>query len=213
MEELRSTETLDREIRDDARRKAEKILKDADAECASIAAAVASRIAVTRAEKEKLAAENFAHYQSDAQSRLPLEKERLVASFIDSSVRAALDAWFEGISAERRLGLYESLLVRYKAVLADKRVTVSCIGHSIESVGALVARTLVPGVATAGDAMRVVLLEGAEASRAGFSDGFVIETEDRAVLCRATREELSRGILEDWRQELAESLFGGRLPE
>lgn len=208
MEELRSTETLDREIRDDARRKAEKILKDADAECASIAAAVASRIAVTRAEKEKLAAENFAHYQSDAQSRLPLEKERLVASFIDSSVRAALDAWFEGISAERRLGLYESLLVRYKAILADKRVTVSCVGHSIESVGALVARTLAPGVP-----MRVVLLEGAEASRAGFSDGFVIETEDRAVLCRATREELSRGILEDWRQELAESLFGGRLPE
>ncbi len=213
MEELRSTETLDREIRDDARRKAEKILKDADAECVTIAATVASRIAVTRSEKEKIAAENLAHYRSDAESRLPLEKERLIASFIDSSVRAALDAWFEGIGADRRLALYESLLARYKTVLAGKRVNVSCAGYSIDAVGALVARALAPVSAAPLSAPPVVLLEKAEAARAGFSDGFVIETEDRAVLCRATREELLRGILEDWRQELAESLFGGRLPE
>ena len=207
MEELRSTETLDREIRDDARRKAEKTLKEADAECASIIATVASRIALTRAEKEKLAADNLVHYRSAAESRLPLEKERRMAVFIDLSVRAALDAWFERIDAERRLRLYESLLSRYKPVLAGKRVKVSCAGYSVDAVAALVARALAPV-----SEVPVVFLEKAEASRAGFSDGFVIETDDRAVLCRATREELLRGILEDWRQELAESLFGGRLP-
>jgi V/A-type H+-transporting ATPase subunit E len=207
MEELRSTETLDREIRDDARRKAEKILKDADAECASIAASVASRIALARAEKERVAAENLAHYRSDAESRLPLEKERRIASFIDSSVRAALDAWFEGIGEDRRLALYENLLARYKTVLAGKRIKVLCAGYSIDAVGAIVARALAP--------ISEVQVSAAPLSAppAGFSDGFVIETEDRAVLCRVTREELFHGILEDWRQELAESLFGGRLPE
>ena len=44
MEELRSAEILDKEIQDDARKKAEKILRNADSQCDQIMAQVESRL-------------------------------------------------------------------------------------------------------------------------------------------------------------------------
>ena len=52
----------------------------------------------------------------------------------------------------------------------------------------------------------------AEEAAARFSDGFYLETADRAIVCRATREELFR-TMDGYRQELALALMGGRLPE
>ena len=118
MEELRSTEILDREIRDDARRKAEKILKDADRGCAAIASEVAARIAELRAAKEAEIAARLESYRRDSESRLPLDKERRLVSFIDSSVTSALEQWFRDIGP--RAAAY-ALWVAPCAVSADVR--------------------------------------------------------------------------------------------
>ena len=48
MEELRSTEILEKEIQSDARRKAEKILKNADADCEKILSSVETRFEKTQ---------------------------------------------------------------------------------------------------------------------------------------------------------------------
>ena len=45
MEELRSTEILDKEIREEARRKAEKILKEAEIDCREIGQKTEARFA------------------------------------------------------------------------------------------------------------------------------------------------------------------------
>ncbi|HNY17174.1 MAG TPA: hypothetical protein PK542_06205 [Treponemataceae bacterium] len=208
MEELRSTEILDREIRDDARRKAEKILKDADRDCAAIESEVAARIADLRAVREAEVAARLESYRRDSESRLPLDKERRLVSFIDSSVISALELWFRDIGPERRLALYGQLLARYQPMFEGKRVRVSCAGYSQDA-----ARSLAEGALGSGSVLAVAELDGAEAARMRVSDGFLVEAEDRSLVCRATREELTRAILEDRRQELAEALFGGRLPE
>ena len=52
MEELRSAEILDKEIQDDARKKAEKILRNADSQCDQIMAQVESRLEEAKKEKE-----------------------------------------------------------------------------------------------------------------------------------------------------------------
>ena len=208
MEELRSTEILDREIRDDARRKAEKILKDADRDCAAIAVEGAARIAEIRKAKEADGAARLESYRLDAESRLPLDKERRLVSFIDSSVIAALEEWLKDIGPERRLALYGTLLARYRPVIGERRVRVSCAGYSADSARALAERSL-----GSGSILSVADIDGTEAALLGFTDGFLIVAEDRSFSCRATREELTGTILEDRRQELAEALFGGRLPE
>ena len=53
MEELRSTEILDKEIQEDARKKADKIVKNSQIEAQNILDSVDGRIEVARQEKEK----------------------------------------------------------------------------------------------------------------------------------------------------------------
>ena len=53
MEELRSTEILDKEIQNDARRKVEKILQKADAECAFLKEDVERKLQETEKEQKE----------------------------------------------------------------------------------------------------------------------------------------------------------------
>ena len=80
MEELRSTEILDKEIQEDARKKAGRILRDADAEAAKILAAVDSRVAAIRKEKENAYEQKIAAFKRDAEAALPLEEKRFLVS-------------------------------------------------------------------------------------------------------------------------------------
>ena len=208
MEELRSTEILDREIQEDARRKAEKILKSVEAECALIAAGVVSRVGETRRQKEAEYAKRAEAYRRDAESTLPLEKERARVSFIDSGVNGALNSWFEQIGPDRRLALYAGLLEKYRPALAGKKLRASCAGYPADEV-----RLLVERVFGKDSIDSVAEISPAALLAARFSDGILIEASDRSVLCRATREELRSVLLSEQRQELAEALLGGRLPE
>lgn len=208
MEELRSTEILDREIREDARRKAEKILKASEAECAQILAAVSERVERTRAEKTAEYAARLESYARDSASAIPLEKQRKLVSFIDGAVQEALDAWLAGIGASRRLELFANQLKRYADVLSGKKILVSYAGYPEDDIRALVARVF-------GEASIVSLtcLPAQAALASGFSDGVFVEAEDHSLLCRATVDEIRAELLSGHRQELAEALLGGRLPQ
>ena len=77
MEELRSTEILDKEIQEDARKKADKIVKNSQIEAQNILDSVDGRIEVARQEKEKFYAEKLTRFERDTNASLPLEKQRL----------------------------------------------------------------------------------------------------------------------------------------
>ena len=81
MEELRSAEILNREIQNEARKKAEKLLKDAEVEVARIQKASETRIKKLREEKQELFAQRLQHIQHDIEAAIPLEKERFLVSF------------------------------------------------------------------------------------------------------------------------------------
>lgn len=76
MEELRSTEILDKEIQADARKKAERILERAEAEAKTLFTAVASRLATAEQELQKKTDEACAEFAKDKDAALPLEKAR-----------------------------------------------------------------------------------------------------------------------------------------
>ena len=54
MQELRSTDILDKEIQADARKKAERMLAKADSDCAKLLASVDTDIEKTGAEKRRI---------------------------------------------------------------------------------------------------------------------------------------------------------------
>jgi len=208
MEELRSTEILDREIQDDARRKADKILKASDAECLGIAESVSVRIQKTEKEKEAEYNRRLEHYQMDIESAIPLEKQRQLVLFTDTSVQEALDAWFRDIGKAKRLELIKKLLVRYISVLGESRLRVVYAGYEEGEI-----RSLVSELFGKEKIESIRKDDGLRHSSKNLSDGVNIETDDDRIICRASLEEIRTEILSTNRQELAEALMGGRLPE
>jgi hypothetical protein len=110
MEELQSTEVLDREILEDARRKAQRILKTADETVAS-----GTRKWERKTEKalkgvrERYAARLEAS-RSEIMARLPLDKRRTRLSKIEALLKDAASSYLAGLSRPRLLAVLEGEL-------------------------------------------------------------------------------------------------------
>ncbi len=208
MEELRSTEILDKEIQEDARRKAERILKTADADAAKIEADVAVRTAAVRKEKEAAYEEHAALYRKDADAALPLEKERFLVSFEDKAVADAIGEYIDALPEEKKLLLVGNLLKRFKSALEGREANLFVNGFSCAAVEALVKKEM-----GARFVKSCTEISDVQAHERGGSAGFFVETVDGEILCRVTVSEVVASILDIHRQELADTLFGGRLPE
>lgn len=204
MEELRSTEILDREIQEDARRKAEKILKTCDAECRSIRDDVVLRMNRMKGEKEEEYRNRLEAYRTDVLSSIPLEKQRRLVSFIDTAVQEAFTAWFSALGTDRKLAIYQRMMERYGSVLENKKVAVTCIGYETGAVSRCVSSIF--------GSDRILSVTAVESSPF-LTDGILVSSEDGTVQCRASFEQLRQSLLDSRRQEMAEALMGGRLPE
>lgn len=208
MEELRSTEILDREIHEDARKKAEKLLRAADSDCDRVRSEYAARLEATKKDKSAEYAARLEAWRNDSVASVPLEKQRRLVSRIDAAVKKALDTWFESIGCERRLAIYRSTIERFLPALGTSKISVRSAGYAeSELVPVLHAIFGKDRIAS------LTILSAAEARLAAFSDGLLLETADRSVLCRVTKGEIFDELLSVRRQELAEALYGGRLPE
>jgi len=108
MEELKTTEVLDREILEDARKKAYKILKTADdalaaqkRECEEkISSAIDSARKAYSQREKKTATEIFA--------RLPLDKRRFRSETAEGFLIKAMDDFLRSLSREKLLSVVEA---------------------------------------------------------------------------------------------------------
>lgn len=213
MEELRSTEILDKEIQEDARKKAEKIIILSKEESQKIIDSVDDKINNTRKEKEQIYAEKKARFEKDSGASLPLEKQRYVVSFEEQAVTTAIQNYLTSLSKDKRELLLKNLLIKYKLLLADKKVTIVCSGFECSVILSLVSSVL--------DKKNIISCEKMSNAQENllsndgknFIDGFVIETEDHKIKCRITLAEIVDDIKDQYSFELANTLFGGRLPE
>jgi integrase len=112
MEELQSTEVLDREILEDARKKAYRILKTADETVKANAAAwekktrdAVDELKMKYAERRKLAA-------TEIMARLPLDKRRARSERIERLLGEAEENWYKSLSRGKVLDILKGELVR-----------------------------------------------------------------------------------------------------
>jgi integrase len=112
MEELQSTEALDREILEDARRKAFRILKSADDTVKSNALTWEKKTNNAAADLKRRFEERRNKSLEEIMARLPLDKRRAESEKIERLVSEALDLWYKTQSRERILGLLEAELRR-----------------------------------------------------------------------------------------------------
>lgn len=208
MNELRSTEILDKEIQADARKKSERILASARAECESILNSVSSR--VEQAKKERIAKydEKITAFENDQKASVPLEKERFLVSFIQNSINKAIDEYVETLSEDEKLDLVLKRLTKYEKNLKSQKVRAFVYGFDMERVRkSLETRlTLLGCEKTEFNKMIVEKDYGISHKK-----GIILETEDKSVRCRLTLSELFMQIQDTYREELYDALFGGRL--
>lgn len=210
MEELRSTEILDKEIQDDARKKAEKILRNADSQCDQIMAQVESRLEEAKKEKEIYFNQKADQVKKDLDSSMPLEKSRFLVSYISSSIAKGINEYLKTLSSEKRFELAGSLLDRFSNLVSDRTFDAAVYGfdpaYVKNALGNKVKINSCSSVDFAKSGEEAV--EGIE-----IHEGVILLSEDKSVKIRLTLEEVITELIDKNRNELAVTLFGGRLPE
>jgi vacuolar-type H+-ATPase subunit E/Vma4 len=146
MEELQSTEILDREILEDARKKAYKILKTADETVKAGAEEWEKKNRSALGELDKRYAERLERASLEIMARLPLDKRRAKSELIEGLLKNAVDSWFNALSHDRILGIIEKELALRLAACPDSdtaapRVTLHNMGR--DEAEALLRKTLV----------------------------------------------------------------------
>ena len=110
MEELRSTDVLDREIEIDAKKKADKILQRAREEEEKILSEVDARVEESYKHAKAEYESRILQRQKNAQAYIPLEKERFLVSYYDRKVNTALNSFFDSMSEDEFDALLASRL-------------------------------------------------------------------------------------------------------
>ena len=210
MEELRSAEILDKEIQDDARKKAEKILRNADSQCDQIMAQVESRLEEAKKEKEIYFNQKADQVKKDLDSSMPLEKSRFLVSYISSSIAKSINEYLKTLSSEKRFELAVSLLNQFSNLVSDRTFDAAVYGFD----PAYVKSTLSSKVKINSCSSVEFAKSGSEAvDGIEIHEGVILLSEDKSVKIRLTLEEVITELIDKYRKELAVTLFGGRLPE
>lgn len=214
MEEIRSTDVLDREIVADAKKKADKILSRAEDSCKEILGGIDKRLEESRVQAQRASDSLLELYRKNIGAALPLEKERYEVSFVHAAVLEAINSYFEEAGEEKRLMVVQKLLERAIPSLGKGAVHASIIAFSRDKAEKMLRSILGDSLETVETVPETVVADDfVEGLR--FHDGVILSVErpEGELVCRFTLDEKIQEILDESNFELAHALFGGRISE
>ena len=212
MEELRSTEALDNEIRNDARKRAGKILEKAKENVLSLKDSTDKKLSDAIAEAERQSASRLEMQKKNIDASVPLEKGRQLVSFIYDSVMDAINSYLEQAGEARRFDIVSALVLRSKAFLDGKELEATVVGFDLQSAQKMLKKQLGSSVVSC-SVGNAHILDGERLSGLKFREGIILKAKDSSISCRLTLDEKMKEILDDKSYELSSTLFCGRLPE
>jgi vacuolar-type H+-ATPase subunit H len=205
MEELRSTDILDQEILEDARKKAHRILKTADDTVKSAGEAWEKKTEETIADIGRRYTRREEQTQEEIMARLPLDKRRIRAEKVESFLVSAMEEYLAGLSRERVLSLLEGELAkRFRDCpeLADPRngeIPATYRGLTQDEAQGLLGRIFPRGAWVLKPAERGFRLPGRFPA---------LVVDARVVRITASIDGVARELLADKRAELVTALLG-----
>jgi V/A-type H+-transporting ATPase subunit E len=125
-----------------------------------------------------------------------------------------MDAYLHALTPARKEAIVAEQLAAYRTLLEGQQVTVQCFGITEKNAAKLVEKNsgaAVTACALVDDSAAGMLVPSA-GEEITLHCGVVVETGDKSLRCRATLNEKVESIMETNNYELAETLFGGRLP-
>ena len=201
MEELQSTELLDREILEDARKKAYRILKSADDMVKANAAEWEAKIRLTVDELKAKYAERRKFAEAEIMARLPIDKCRARAEKIENLLGSAVENWYAGLGREQVLSLLEKglakRLVQCGEFFPGAGRCRAVIRNLSRDEGEAILRKVLPGIAYSMN----------EQSASEIYPEITLENE--AVRITSSIQKTVDFFLHDKRSELIFALLGG----
>jgi len=203
MEELQSTEILDQEILEDARKKAHRILKAAEDTIKAKLAEREQKLNETISELEKKYAQLSKHATDEIMAHLQIDKQRVKAKKIEELLASAVQTWFAGLSRERVLALLKGELA--KRVAASDTSTASSIKAQIHQVERKEAETLLKAVLPGKSGANAPYAIEESVSVSPYPE-IILETPEARIY--ASISKTVDALLGEKRAELVEALLG-----
>lgn len=215
MEELRSTDVLEKEIQNDARIKAAKILEAAELQCQQVMAGVDLRLENALEERKAYYDHKFELFKNNLDSSLPLEKSRFLVSYISSSISNSINEFLKKLNQPERLSLVLSMLKQFdldsNKNLSESIFDANVYGFELNSAKKELEKTNLK----IKDVSSIDFAKTNEEAIDGIEihEGIILVSENTGVKIRLTLEQYVSELIDKKRSELATTLFGGRLPE
>lgn len=212
MEELRSTDILDSEIRNETKKKAEKIVDRAKETAGSLLSEVEAKVEEARQAALNASEKRLQTYEKNVNASLPLEKQRYQISYVHNSLVEAINLYLEKAGEEGRFEIIKELALRVKNIFSSET---QLYAHTIfldkDKVKKILEEIFGKGrVFVEEGSINLISDETVELLK--FHEGIILQTEDRKIKCNLTLDEKIREILDSSKMELALALFDGRLP-
>jgi hypothetical protein len=199
MEELQSTEVLDKEILEDARKKAQRILKTADETIASAEASWEKKSRKALAGIRQKYAGRGAKTREEIMARLPLDKRRVRSEKVEALLRSAMDGYLHSLSREKLLSLLEGELAKRGGEVLSPSFRAACRGLSGAEQEAVLKKIFPRAAWTLAPDFPFHKLPGA-------FPAIVVDAPD--VRITASVDVLAGDALRDKRAELVRALLG-----
>lgn len=212
MEELRSTDILDSEIRNETKKKAEKIVDRAKETAGSLLSEVEAKVEEARQAALNASEKRLQTYEKNVNASLPLEKQRYQISYVHNSLVEAINLYLEKAGEEGRFEIIKELALRVKNIFSSEtQLYARTIFLDKDKVKKLLEEIFGKGrVFVEEGSINLISDETVELLK--FHEGIILQTEDRKIKCNLTLDEKIREILDSSKMELALALFVGRLP-
>ncbi|MCR5062825.1 MAG: hypothetical protein K6A89_06020 [Treponema sp.] len=207
MQELRSTDILDKEIQADARKKADRILRQAEVDCEKIISSVSENIKKAEEDKTNFYSLKIQALENDKKATLPLEKERFQVSFMQQQIINGINNYLSSLSVEQQIKL---AVGKFDFSSVTKNVTAYIYGFSVSDVEKVLNKNLGNKLLACKETQFNKLVIEEEAGLEN-PKGIILEAEDLSFRCRLTVTQAVSKVLDKNRSELSQSLFGGQL--
>ena len=206
MEVLHSTDVIGEEIKEEARRKADRILKNADLEIEALIKGLDEKLGKLEEEQKKIYSDKIQKYRDSVFVTLPLKKWKERVEYVENVLNEALQTYFSSLSVNKKLEIIKTMLEKFKAIVDGKTIVLKYAGFDEED-----SKKLVASVFSNINIEKCEQASYSEKRFVGVYEGLIIEDIEKTFICRAGMEQAKQNIFDEKKQMLAKALFGESL--
>lgn len=206
MQEIKSTQNIEKQIFYDAQKKAQIILQNADDECKKINDQFNLDFENIKKEKTEFYKNKADDFRSDLFATFALEKQRIELSSVNERLLQKINEYLLSLTSEQRLKIAAGFFDLKKICITNKKYNAFVYGFDLQNVQEVLS------------GFKEIAIEKIEKTEFGkkiveaeidlaVKEGIILEATDNSQRIRITLSEVINELLENNRQSLYESLF------